>query len=197
MSMKFPQVVADAHRLAGCLTALPEAEAQPTVIVVSGLPGTGKTFFCRRLAERLPFVILESDALRKRLFPTPTYTAEESACLFRAVHYLMEDLLKKGIPVIVDATNLFQKHREHLYSIADRYNARLIIVCIKAPPEVVQKRLKKRTTTKNGQENSTADWSVYQKMRTSVEKINRHHFTVDTSKDYTMAIGKIVREANR
>ena len=197
MSMNFPQVIADAHRLAGCLTTLPEAEAQPSVIIVSGLPGTGKTYFCRRLVERLPFVILESDALRKRLFSNPTYTAEESAYLFRAIHYLMEDLLKKGIPVIVDATNLYKKHREHLYSIADRYSARLIIVCIKAPPEVVLKRLKKRVATKNPQENSSADWAVYQKMRTSVETINRHHFTVDTSKDYTVAIDKIVREANR
>lgn len=195
--MEALQVIADAHRLAGSLSELPEAQAQPAAIIISGLPGTGKTYFCRRLAEHLPFVILESDALRKKLFPDPTYTAEESAYLFRTIHYLMENLLQKGIPLILDATNLARKHREHLYSIAERYNARLIIVCVKAPPELVQKRLKKRTTRKSPQENSDADWSVYKKMRATVEKIDRRHFTVDTSKDILPAIEKIVREANR
>jgi predicted kinase len=195
--MHAPQVITDAHRLVDTFGTLPEAEAQPTAIIVSGLPGTGKSYFCRRLAERLPFVILESDALRKQLFATPTYMAEESAYLFRAIHYLMEDLLKKGIPIILDATNLSRKHREHLYCIAERYDARLIIVCTKAPPELVQKRLKQRMERKTPQDNSAADWSVYQKMRTSVEKINRRHFTVDTSKDITLSIEKIVREANR
>jgi predicted kinase len=195
--MEGPQVIAAARRLAGNLNTLPEAEAKPSVIVVSGLPGTGKSYFCRRLAERLPFIILESDTLRKQLFSHPTYTAEESAHLFRTIHYLIEDLLKKGMPVILDATNMEEKHRERIYNIAERLNTRLIIVRVEAPPELVQKRLKKRITRKNTQDNSDADWTVYQKMRTTVDKISRRHFTVDTSKDITLAIDKIVREVNR
>jgi predicted kinase len=195
--MEATQVIAAARRLAGSLSVLPEAEAQPTVIVVSGLPGTGKSYFCRRLAERLPFIILESDALRKQLFPDPTYSAEESAYLFRAIHYLIEDLLKKGMPIILDATNLEERNRERIYSIAERLNARLIIVRVEAPPELVQQRLKKRLAGKNPRDSSDADWTVYQKMRPTVDKISRKHFTVDTSKDITPAIDKIVREANR
>jgi predicted kinase len=191
------EVIAAARRLAGSLSALPEAEAQPTVIVVSGLPGTGKSYFCRRLAERLPCVILESDALRKQLFPDPTYAAEESAYLFRAIHYLIQDLLKKGMPLILDATNLEERHRERIYSIAERLNARLIIVRTEAPPELVQQRLRKRLAGKNPRDNSDADWTVYQKMRPTVDKISRKHFAVDTSRDITPAIDKIVREANR
>ncbi|MHB8105634.1 MAG: AAA family ATPase [Dehalococcoidales bacterium] len=195
--MKTLQVIADAYRLADTFDVLPEAEAQPAAIIVSGLPGTGKSYFCRRLADRLPFLILESDVLRKQLFSTPTYSAEESAYLFRAIHRLMGDLLNKGIPLIMDATNLAEKHRERLYNIAERYNARLIIVQVKAPSELVQKRLKQRLARKNSNENSDADWAVYKKMKAAAEKINRRHFTVDTSKDIMPAIEKIVREANR
>ncbi len=195
--MESSQVITAAHRLATSLHPLPEPEAQPTVIVVSGLPGTGKSYFCRRLAERLPFIILESDTLRKKLFPNPTYTAEESAYLFRTIHYLIEDLVKKGMPIIFDATNLEEKHRERIYNIAERLNARLIIVRTEAPPELVQQRLEQRMVSKNNKDNSDADWSVYQKMRTTVDKINRRHFTVDTSKDITQVIDKIIREVNR
>jgi predicted kinase len=195
--MEGSQVIADARRLAGSFSPLPQAEAQPAIIVVSGLPGTGKSYFCRRLAERLPFLILESDALRKQLFPVPTYSASESAHLFRTIYYLIEELIKKGIPVILDATNLSERHRERIYNIAERLSARLILVRVEAPPELVQKRLKSRMEKSNNKDNSDADWTVYQKMQTTVQKINRNHFTVDTSRDITPSLDKIVREINR
>lgn len=190
-------MIADARRLAGGLGQLPAPEARPTLIVVSGLPGTGKSYFCRRLAERLPFLILEGDALRKHLFTTPTYSATESARLFRTVHHLIEGLLRKGIPIILDATNLSERHREHLYGIAERLNVRLVLVRVEAPPELVRKRLKVRLKHPQREDKSDADWTVYQKMKSTVERINRNHFMVDTSRDITPALDKIVRDVNR
>ena len=195
--MEGSQVIADARRLAGELGQLPTPEAQPALIVVSGLPGTGKSYFCRQLAERLPYLVLESDVLRKQLFTVPEYSAAESAYLFRTIHQLIEELLSQGIPVILDATNLSERHRERLYNIAERHNARLILVNVKAPPEVVKKRLKSRIQKKNDGDNSDADWEVYQKLSATAEKIHRNHFVVDTSKDITPTLGKIVREAKR
>lgn len=189
-------VVSDAHRLAAGLGVLPEPVLRPTLIVLSGLPGTGKTYFCQKLVARLPFVVLESDALRKTLFPTPTYAAEESTRLFQAVHHLIEDLLRKGIPIILDATNLSERHRERLYNIAERLNAKLILVRLKAPPEVVHERLKARAAGKD-KTLSDADWEVFQRMQPTMERIRRQHFAVDTSRDITPVLDKIVREVNR
>ena len=191
------RVVADARRLVGSLGQLPQAEAKPALVVVSGLPGTGKSFFCRQLAERLPYPVLESDAIRKQLFRVPQYSAGESAYLFRIIHRLIEELLDKGIPVILDATNLSERHRERLYNIAEKRNAKLILVRMKAPPEVVKKRLINRMEKKHNGDNSDADWEVYQKLSATAEKIHRNHFVVDTSKDITPTLGKIVREAKR
>jgi len=47
------------------LNALPQPKVEPLCIVVSGLPGTGKSFFCRKLAERLPYPILASDTFEE------------------------------------------------------------------------------------------------------------------------------------
>ncbi len=191
-----PRVEADARRIAESLGQLPAPEAPPVLIVVSGLPGTGKSYLSRRLAERLAYPVLESDALRKQLFPAPTYSAIESGILFRAIHRLIEDLLEKGISLILDATNLTERYRERLYNIAEKHKARLIIAHTKAPPEVVRERLKDRTKKRhNG--SSDADWEVYLKLSATAEKIRRQHFTVDTAKDITPAVGKIVREAKR
>lgn len=191
------QLVSDLQWLTDGLGELPEPVVKPAFVVVSGLPGTGKSYFCAKLGERLPFVILESDALRKALFSPPSYSPEESARLFRVLHLLIERLLKKGIPLILDATNLSERDRERLYNIADRLDARLILVRVEAPPELVYQRLKARSNGGNSGNNSDADWEVYRKMRPSVEKISRKHYAVDSSRDIAPVLDKVVREASR
>ena len=195
--MEHTQLVSDVQRLTESLGQLPEPVAKPVFIVVSGLPGTGKSYFCSQLAQRLPFVILESDVLRKALFPSPNYSPPESSHLFQTIHLLVERLLKRGVPLILDATNLSERYREHLYSIAYRLDVKLILVRVEAPPEVVQERLKARQEEMNTMNQSDADWAVYQKMKPSVQKIRRNHFAVDTSRDITPVLDKIVREVRR
>lgn len=187
--------VSDADRLAEALEHLPEAVPWPVLVVVSGLPGTGKSYFCRRLAERLPSVILESDALRKVLFPSPGYSQAESAHLFKAIRLLVDRLLARGISIIVDATNLTERYREYFYSVADRRGVKLILARIEAPPEVVRERIEARQANSEGR--SDASWEVYQKMKDSVERIGRRHYMADTSRDITPVIDKIMREAGR
>ena len=171
---------------------LPEPVVKPVLTVVSGLPGSGKSYFSQKLVERFPCVIVESDALRKMLFPIPSYTPQESERLFKTCHSLIEKLLKKGICVLLDATNLIEHHRERLYNIAERLGAKLILVRVEAPAEVIRQRLQGRTEDK-----SNADWAVYQRMKPKMQKIRRNHFAVDTSRDIAPVIDKIIREARR
>ena len=191
------QLTSDVERLLVGFGELPEPVVKPAFIAVSGLPGTGKTYFCTKLAERLPCVILESDALRKALFPSPSYSPEESARLFQVLHQLIERLLKKGISLILDATNLSEHNRERLYNIAERLGVKLVLVRVEAPPEVVYARLRSRTEGVSPQGHSDADWSVYQKMKPAVERIRRNHYAVDTSRDITPVLEKIAREVRR
>jgi len=195
--MKVTRLADDVSVLRQSLTGLPEPVANPALIFVSGLPGTGKSHFCRRLAERIDLVILESDSLRKRLFPAPSYTKEESTQLFRACHGLVEELLRRGINVVLDATNLEEHNRERLYHIADQSGARLVIVRMEAPPEVVRQRLEHRSRREDRSDHSDADWGVYSRMKPTVEKIGRNHFAVDSSKDTAPVIDKIARLVNR
>lgn len=190
--MEQSQIVSDVEKLVESLGEFPELVAEPVLVVVSGLPGTGKSHFCQRLTERLPAIVLESDALRKTLFPQPSYSQAESTQLFKAIRLLVERLLRRGLPLILDATNLSERHREYFYSIADRLDVKLILVSVVAPSLLVKERLEARL--ENPKEKSDADWEVYQKMSRAVEKITRKYYVADTSRDITPVLDKIMRE---
>jgi predicted kinase len=79
-----------------------------------------------------------------------------------------------------------------LYHIAGQNGAKLIIVYLEAPPEVVSERLRQRRAADEGK--SDADWTVYQKMLGSVEEIRCRHYVVNTAQDITPAVDEIVKE---
>jgi predicted kinase len=189
--MDMKQAVSDADKLYAGLGKLPGPVARPVLVVVSGLPGTGKTYFSIKLSERLPFVVLESDAMRRILVSAPDHSPAESVRLFKAIHLLSEKLLREGLPVIIDATNLTEKHRQYFYDIADRLRLKLVLIKIDAPPSVVKDRIKKRLD--NSGDRSEAGWQVYRKMKNSVDKIRRKHYAVDTSTDYSEYSGSYSR----
>ncbi|MBI2865775.1 MAG: ATP-binding protein [Chloroflexi bacterium] len=187
----------DVALLRQSLGPLPEPVARPPFIVVSGLPGSGKSTFSRQLAQRLPLAIVESDALRQVIFPHPAHSQEESNLLFAAIRRLVERLLSEGIPTLLDATNLQERHREYLYHIAYHLGVQLILVWVEAPESVVRERLQRREEGEDPQDHSRATYSVYSRMIPSAQKIARPHFTVNTSCDITPVVEKIVRAVHR
>ncbi len=173
-----------------------ETTATPVLVLVTGLPGTGKSFLTHKIVERLPAVIVESDHVRKILFPAPTYSGEESAWVHRVAHAAIERILKASYRVIYDATNLVEWHRRKIYWMAHRTGAKLVIVQTVAPEEVVRARLENRLRHRQAADLSDANWSVYLQLRKRVDAIPRPHLVVDTQGDIDKAIRKIVRAAS-
>jgi predicted kinase len=113
------------------------------------------------------------------------------------LHLLVERLLRRGISLVLDATNLSERFRERLYNIADRLGVRLILVQVEAPAEVVYERLTARRQGASPGDKSDADWAVYQRMKDTVEDMRRNYYAVDTSRDITPVLDKVVRAAER
>ena len=185
----------DLATLAGALATLPPSVERPALVVLSGLPGSGKSHLAREIAARYPLAVLASDALRRALVKRPTYSQQESTRLFAAIHALVEDLLRRGISALVDATNLKEAHRQPLYEIAERTRARLLVVEVQAHDEVIRQRLASRRAGGNPVDLSEATIEVYEMMREEAEPITRTHVVVDTaSGDISAAVADIIGE---
>ena len=164
----------------------------PRLLMLAGLPGSGKSTFAREIASRQPFLVLESDRLRKTLVPQPQYTADEHSRVFRACHRLIDEFLGQGYPVILDATNLGQRNRRPVMDIARKHNVPLAIVVVTAPPELARRRLAEREAGMDPGTWSDAGVAVYSRMEPAWQPVRQHHFEVDTSRDVTPVLEKVL-----
>jgi len=166
-----------------------------SLIILSGLPGTGKSHFAREIWQRKDIRIVESDVVRKLMVPKPTYSKAENTALFYRCHGYIREYLASGDSVIFDATNLREVYRKPVYEIADDLGAKLIVVQMWAPYEVALTRLLERSTGKGSEsDNSSADGVVYKRMMSSQEAISVPHLTVDSSQDITPMVDYILEE---
>lgn len=177
--------------------AEPAPGDKPSMIVLSGLPGTGKSHFAKELGKRLPLLVLESDRLRKVLAPNPKYTRGESARLFAACHLLIEEYLLQGRLVLLDATNLTEGFRQPLYEIADRVSVPVFLARLTASREIVRRRLSDRGAGMHPSDYSDAGWRIYSRMYPHEEAIARPHLNVDSSGDISAALDEVVRLVRR
>ena len=188
----------DLATLASALATLPPSVARPALVMLSGLPGSGKSHLAREIVARYPLAVVASDALRRALVKRPTYSQKESARLFSAVHALLEDLLSRGVPAMLDATNLKEAHRRPVYDVAERTGARLLVVEVRARDKIVRGRLHARRAREDPADVSEATVEVYKMMREDAEPITRPHIVVDTSADHLgSSVDRIVSELAR
>lgn len=96
------------------------------VVWVTGLPGSGKSTFARRLRDRLetrgvPAALLDGDAVRAALVPPPGYAPTERAAFYGALGNLALLLAGQGLVAIVAATARLRAWRDRVREAAPRF----------------------------------------------------------------------------
>ena len=178
------------ERVISLAAPLPAACADPALVVLSGLPGSGKTTFARRLREAVSIGVIESDAVRAALFASPRYTKAESGAVFEAIHGAAAELLRRGFSTLIDATNLIEAERAIMYRVAADAGGRLVVVRVTAPVELIRARLAARSV----EQRSAAGLEVYERMVRREQPISVRYVVVDTGGEVTSAVEAVVRE---
>jgi len=147
------------------------------LIIVCGLPGSGKSSLSKDLAKRFSAVHLNSDAIRKKLFPQPTYSEEEKVKVYEEMARQAGEILGKGNTVIADATFSKSGYRLIMADAAARAGAKVFIIECMLHEGETKKRLDRRQ--KAGKSPSDADYNVYMKLKESFEPLGGPHLEVD------------------
>jgi len=151
------QAAAEAWQLAGMTLNHLRAGAV-TLVLIGGLPGTGKTTLAGALADRLGFTVLSSDRIRKELAGIPAeqncaatwgtgiYTAARTERVHSEMLGRAGRLLGLGESVIADASFTSPAQRDAAATAtAAAAHADLVQLRCTAPTEVARQRLAART----------------------------------------------------
>ncbi len=127
--------------------------AEPRLVLVGGIPGSGKTTLAQGLSDTYGWVVLSSDDLRRDLrlrrddLPPETgaYTAENAVAVYEALLARGGELLEHGHSVILDASWTSARQRAAARLLADQRSARVLELRCEAPRALCRDRIRERT----------------------------------------------------
>ena len=128
-----------------------------TLVLVGGLPGTGKSALAGAIADRLGLAVLSSDRIRKELAGRPAeasavapygsgiYCAEWTERVYVELLHRATVLLAHGESVVADASFISARHRVAAAAAAAGVSADLVQLRCAASPELAARRISMRT----------------------------------------------------
>jgi len=152
----------------------------PALILTCGLPGSGKSWLARHVAQPLRAKVLNSDRVRKRLAgmaPTQSATArfgegiydpESTRRTYAALHTTAAETIRHGRTVVVDAGFRSASQRRPFLELAQQASVPVLVLEATIPDDVLRERLRRR---EHGQgEVSDADLGILDQVRAGFEK---------------------------
>ena len=146
------------------------------MVIVLGLPGTGKSYFAARLAEQINAVCVNSDRLRKELIPVRTYSDKEKEMVYRKMLEKTRTAINVNTNVVLDATFYKSAIRNRLLE-EIRNNAEIFFIEITAREDLIRRRLQKERPY------SDADFKIYKIIRQEWEPLNTSHLILNSTDD--------------
>lgn len=146
------------------------------LILIAGLPGTGKTTIAKAFAEKYGAVHFNSDQIRRELGLWGSYQPADKARVYDALLDRTKNALASGKTVVVDSTFFKKNLRETFLKLAENQGVETKWILASAPLETLQERVAAPRP------DSEADEEVLEKIRSEFEPLEVPHLTVDTSK---------------
>lgn len=118
----------------------PSGSRPPSLVVVTGRPGSGKTSLTHRLAPAIPCPLVSRDEIKEGLQVHHPELDEEAAKLkaYEAFFATLEGLLGRGVTVVAEAAFQHRLWEEPLARLGRIARVRIVVLSI--PPELALER---------------------------------------------------------
>lgn len=147
-------------------------ERHPQLIVVFGLPGSGKSTFAERLSAATDARLINSDVIREDFLLRGKYTESAKEKVYTEMLKIAMEAIKNGDSVILDGTYYKESLRQKISYTAQVMHLIPHFIEVKADEEVIRERIGRK------REESDAGYDVYLKIREQFEPMCDYHLIV-------------------
>lgn len=131
-----------------------------SLIVMSGLPGSGKSVLAEAVTKELDIPVFSLDTIKALLLKTGLIqNYEDGRPAWTVASGLIEEQLKLGVSVIVDAINAEEAAKDTWRDLAKKHNSELkIIECFNSDSHLHKERIRNRIKNLHGIPEVTWEW---------------------------------------
>jgi len=154
------------------------------LVLLTGLPGSGKSHLARALAVQLSADVLDRDAIRNAIFPAHdlTYSAAQNELASQVTYQVAEYILCRNPnrTLILDGRPFSKRMQvEDVVRLAERVGHRLCVIYCWAPDAVVYRRLEE-DMRHTGNVAAGRNMEKYLRIKESFEPLVIEHLSVNT-----------------
>jgi hypothetical protein len=162
----------------------------PLLILVRGLPGTGKSTIALSISEQLGLELLQTDVVRRSVFGTSgdlpgfnegRYRPENRLRVYETMHEQAAKLLSRGTSVVLDGTYLAAPLRNAAADLAKQHHAKLLVVHCQCPDDIALQRINARAQARTSLSETRPEFFDRQRDVEAPDLPGQHSLAVDTS----------------
>jgi predicted kinase len=159
------------------------ALSKPTLIMLYGFPGSGKTHFARQFSEYIHAAHVQGDRIRYELFEKPQYDKQENEVVSHLMEYMAEEFLHAGISVIFDINAVRLSQRRALRDMARKAHAAHALIWLQIDPESAFMRASTRDRRKSDDKYAMPiDRTIFDRQITNMQNPRDEDYVVISGK---------------
>ncbi len=147
------------------------------IIIVFGLPGSGKSYFAMKLAKKLQARYVNSDVIRNELFAVKEYSQEEKMKVYNEMIREMKKAIQQNANIILDATFYKKSIRNKFSEAVKEFGQSIIFIEVWADQKIIIERLSRK------RQYSDADYTVHLYIKDVFEPMKREHLILHSTQE--------------
>jgi predicted kinase len=148
------------------------------IVIVFGLPASGKSSFARRLTDELDAVYLNVDIVRLNLDLQGRFDEESTQKVYDQILFELVTQVQYKRHVVIDGIFHQDDIRRKFIDKARQYEQDIYFIELKATDRTIRKRLSGITNLEGGDGDAEANFKIYLQMKLEFDQLEQPHLVL-------------------